>query len=134
MKYNDLIIGAKYEETRLVTTEDVLHFANLSGDFNPVHTNEEHAQNTIFGGRIVHGMLVASYISKAIATDMPGPGAIYMQQNLNFIKPIYHNSFISIVIEVQQLKVDKKIVFLNTSVWMDNILVVQGDAVVKCTD
>jgi 3-hydroxybutyryl-CoA dehydratase len=134
MKFSDLKIGAKFESVIIVTTENVIDFARISGDNNPLHIDDEYSQKSIFKGRIVHGMLIGSFFSKAIASDLPGPGSIYLQQTMNFLKPIYHNSTIKIVIEVKELKPEKNIVYLNTTCWIGIAQVVEGSAIVKCLE
>lgn len=134
MKYSDLYIGQLSKSSKKITSEDVLKFAELSGDFNPIHTHEEFAAKSIFKNRIVHGMLVASFISKVIATDLPGPGTIYLNQVLNFIKPVYHDSEVMIIIEVQSLKSDKKIAFLKTTCLVNDVIVIDGSAIIKILD
>src|SRR5579859_6584456 len=80
----DLAVGMSAAYARTVTEADVILFAGISGDNNPVHMNELYAAQTRFGGRIVHGLLSASFVSTAIASKLPGPGSIYLSQNLAF--------------------------------------------------
>lgn len=134
MKFNELYVGLKFEYFREISTLDVKDFATVSGDFNPVHLDEVFAATTPFKSKIVHGMLVGSIISMLIATELPGPGSVYLNQTLDFLHPIYHNSIVKIIIEVEKLKEDKKIVFLYTNCWVGDIQVINGKAVVKCLD
>jgi 3-hydroxybutyryl-CoA dehydratase len=134
MNFSELLIGMKFESVSVVTTENVLEFARISGDTNPLHIDEEYSQNSIFNGRIVHGMLIGSIFSKIIASDLPGPGSIYLHQTMNFLKPIYHDSSIKVIIEVEKLKPEKNIVFLKTTCWIGNTQVVDGSAIVKCIE
>jgi len=131
MKYIDLYIGQHCKSMIKIKTEDVLKFAELSGDFNPIHTDEDFAAKSIFKKRIVHGMLVASFISKAIATNLPGPGTIYLNQVLNFIKPVFHDSEVDVIVEVLSLKPDKKIALLKTTCTVNDVIVIDGSAIVK---
>jgi len=87
-RLEDLVVGmtAAYEHT--VTERDVVSFADVSGDHNPVHLDEAYARSTRFKGRIVHGMLSASFLATAIASRLPGPGTIYLTQNLSFRAPV----------------------------------------------
>jgi 3-hydroxybutyryl-CoA dehydratase len=82
--YEDLRLGQSAAYARTVTEADIVLFAGISGDTNPVHINEEFASGTMFSGRIAHGMLTASLISTVIGTKLPGPGAIYVSQTLRF--------------------------------------------------
>ena len=84
----DLTEGMTAAFGKTVTDADVLMFAGVSGDTNPVHLNEEFAIGTPFGGRIAHGMLTASLISTVFGTKLPGPGCIYLSQTLKFLAPV----------------------------------------------
>jgi 3-hydroxybutyryl-CoA dehydratase len=84
----DLALGLSVERVRVVREEDVAAFAAVTGDDNPVHLDEAFAAGTIFKGRVAHGMLAAGYISALLAAELPGPGAIYLSQTLDFKRPI----------------------------------------------
>ena len=86
--FDELEIGTKGSLTRTLTEQDLLLFAKVSGDTNPVHLDEAFAAETQFEGRIAHGMWTASLISCALATEMPGPGGIYLGQELKFLRPV----------------------------------------------
>ncbi|MEZ5775901.1 MAG: MaoC family dehydratase [Hyphomicrobiaceae bacterium] len=88
MYFEDLSVGAESELVRTVSEQDIIGFAEVSGDFNPVHIDAEYAAGTIFKERIAHGMLTASYISAIFGMRLPGPGAIYVSQTLNFRAPV----------------------------------------------
>lgn len=132
MEYKDLQVGTSFSTKKVITLADVKKFAELSGDYNPVHLDEDFASKSIFKKPIIHGMIIGAIFSKAIASDLPGPGSIYLNQELNFLKPVYHNSELEILIEVNALKPEKKIVFLSTVCKVNDELVVKGSAVVKC--
>lgn len=83
-----------------ITEADINHFVDLSGDRNPIHTDEEYARKSIFKGRIAPGMLVASYISAVIGNELPGPGAIYLEQNLRFDAPVYIGDVITVLVRI----------------------------------
>ena len=134
MKFHEITIGLKYEGSHFITSADVTEFARLSGDSNPIHIDDTYAQKSIFKEKIVHGMFVGAFISKTIASKMPGPGSIYLNQTMNFLKPVFHNSDVLIRIEVESLKEDKKIVFLKTTCWVSGELVIDGTAIVKCLE
>ncbi|WP_374499311.1 MaoC family dehydratase, partial [Zoogloea sp.] len=87
-KFEDLAVGQSGVYARTVTEADILAFAGVTGDFNPVHVNEELASASMFGGRIAHGMLSAGFISTVFGTKFPGPGSIYLSQTLKFKAPV----------------------------------------------
>lgn len=132
MRYDELYIGMCHEEVQHISTNDVLNFAKVSKDANPLHLDEEFVKNTIFKKPIVHGMLIGAFFSKVIATDLPGAGSVYINQDLTFLKPIYHNCDITIKVVVVELKEAKKIVILKTECFVNGLLSVDGKAVVKC--
>ena len=84
----DLSVGMSAVYARTVTETDIVLFSGVSGDSNPVHMNELYARGTIFKTRIVHGMLTASFLSTVIGSKLPGPGSIYLSQNLRFRAPV----------------------------------------------
>lgn len=123
--------GQKGEFSKTITEYDVYGFAGISGDFNPVHINKIKASESIFSERIVHGILVLSYISTVIGMYMPGPGTIYMQQNSKFIKPVYIGDTITAVVEIAKIN-EKGHAELITEVWnQTNEKVLIGEALVK---
>lgn len=132
MKFEDIRIGDRKVYHEFISTEDVQAFSNVTGDKNPVHLDGEYARISIFGDRIIHGMIVGSLYSKLIASDFPGPGSIYLHQSLDFIKPIFHNSFLTIKFKVINIKVEKKIVEIETLCFVDKSVAVKGTAIVKC--
>jgi acyl dehydratase len=83
-----------------ISKELVKSFASITGDFNPIHLDEDYAKSTRFGKTIVHGMLLSSFFSKIIAMDYPGEGSIYLSQTLNFLKPCYVGDTISVHIKL----------------------------------
>ena len=87
-RFEDLQVGMEATIERKVKDSDVTSFADVSGDHNPIHLDAKYAAKTMFGGCITHGMLTASYISAAFAMELPGPGAIYVSQTLNFKAPV----------------------------------------------
>ncbi len=86
--FEDLALGMRETISKTVENEDVIGFAELSGDRNPIHLSEHFARKTRFGGRIVHGLYTASLISAVIGMRLPGPGAVYISQTLNFLGPV----------------------------------------------
>ena len=85
---NDLQVGMTDVYVRTVTETDIIQYSQISGDDNPIHMNEEFARQTVFNGRIAHGMLTCGYISAVLGTKLPGPGCAYINQNLNFRAPV----------------------------------------------
>lgn len=125
-------IGQKASLEKVFSDEDVRTFARISLDRNPVHLNEEYAENTIFKGRIVHGFLSGSLISAIIGTIMPGEGTIYLNQTMNFRKPVRIGEKIKATVEVIGIKEEKNILTLNT--YCENErgeIVIEGSAIVK---
>ncbi len=86
--FADLAVGMTVSIENTVTDQDVVDFARVSGDYNPLHMDEAYASTTQFKGRIAHGALSASYISAILGNDLPGPGAVFMELNLKFVRPV----------------------------------------------
>ncbi len=129
MKYEE---GETFSKKFLITEHKVESFALITGDVNPIHLDQEYAKSTVFKKRISHGMLVASCISNVIANDLPGPGSIYLSQNLNFKKPVFLGDMVNVVVEITKIKEEKKIMFLKTQCLDDEEdIVIDGEAVVK---
>lgn len=107
-------------------------FAGVTGDFNPAHVNADYAKNTFFKTRIAHGMLTASFISTVIGTMLPGPGTIYMGQEVRFLAPVKFGDTVTAIVEVAEIIADKKRVRLKTyCVNQENTTVVDGEALVS---
>lgn len=132
MTFNDLTIGQSASLQKTFSAADVTMFAGVSLDVNPVHMSEGFAKTTMFGKRIIHGMLTASLISAVLGNQLPGPGTIYLGQELKFLAPVYVGDDITATVEIIELREDKKIVKLNTTcVNQDGKTVVSGIATVK---
>lgn len=86
--FTDLAVGMTVSIQNTVTEQDIVDFARVSGDHNPLHMDEEYAKQTQFGGRIAHGALSASYISAVLGNDLPGPGAVFLELSLKFVRPV----------------------------------------------
>ncbi|WP_017777636.1 MaoC family dehydratase [Paraburkholderia kururiensis] len=129
----DLLVGMSAQFMKTLTERDVFLFAGASGDRNPVHLDEEYAKRTRFGGRIAHGMLSASVISAAIAARLPGPGSIYLSQNLNFRQPVRIGETVCATVTVKEILASRKRAVLETICEVGGRIVVQGDAVVLAT-
>jgi acyl dehydratase len=123
-------VGAKATLTRTITNEMVVAFADLVGDHNPVHLDEAFAATTRFGRRIAHGLLVAGLISTVLASDLPGPGTVYLSQTLQFKAPVYLGDTVTVTVEVVKAREDKSIVTLATVCTnQDGKTVIEGEAV-----
>jgi len=110
---------------------DIKKFAEVSGDRNPIHLDEEFAKKTFFQGRIAHGMLSAAFISTVLASKLPGPGSIYLKQEIIFKRPIRIGDAITVAVEVIDKDDEKESVILKTTcINQDNELVVDGKATV----
>ncbi|PMD73872.1 MaoC family dehydratase [Companilactobacillus nuruki] len=128
---NELKVGMSGSVSKRITEDDVNTFAKVTGDYNPMHVDEEFAKSTQFHKRIAHGMLSAGMISACLGTKMPGPGAIYLNQSLRFDKPVYFGDVL--VATVTVVKVEQKahfqIVTLSTIVTnQDGEKVTEGEA------
>lgn len=113
----DIYVGQKAEASKCFTMEDVLQFAQLSGDNNPLHVDEAYAEQGRFGRCVVHGILVSGLISKVLGTQLPGEGSIYLEQNLSFRKPVYVGDTVTARIRITEIRQEKKIVILETNVY-----------------
>ncbi|MBD9512884.1 MaoC family dehydratase [Pseudomonas sp. PDM22] len=126
--YEELEVGQKANFQRSVTERDIQLFAEVSGDRNPVHLDAEYAATTQFKERIAHGMLTGALISAAIATTLPGPGTIYLGQNLSFTRPVKLGDELTVELEVLE-KLPKNRVRISTTVLnQDGKAVVKGEA------
>jgi len=128
---DELVIGQKASFCKHVTEQDVVLFAAVSGDVNPVHLDEAFAKETRFGGRIAHGMLSGAVISAALAMELPGPGVIYLGQTLRFTRPVRIGDQVTANLEVTGIRADKGIVTLACEVTnQQDKVVVSGEATV----
>src|SRR6266852_396010 len=125
-------IGTRAEYVRIITEDDIVRFAEVSGDHYPVHLDAEYAASTPFGGRIAHGMLSAAFISTVLGNELPGPGTIYLGQTLKFLAPVRIGDTITASVEVIAVREEKRIVTLRTECTnQDGVVVVTGEAVTK---
>jgi 3-hydroxybutyryl-CoA dehydratase len=126
----DLSLGQSAERTHVVSEADITAFAEVSGDFNPVHMDEAFAQTTQFKGRIAHGMLSAAYISALIAGELPGAGSIYMSQSLRFRRPVRIGDEVVTKVTVTEIDERRARVTLTTECSVDGAVVLDGEALV----
>jgi len=126
------IVGQEAVIVKSFSEKDVDNFSEVSGDNNPVHLDEDYAKDTIFKKRIVHGFLYGSLISAVIGTKMPGPGSIYLHQEMNFKKPVYLNESVTALVRITGFKPEKSLIFLDTFCYKnDNEIVIEGKAIIK---
>ncbi len=128
--FEDLQVGQRETLMKTVMDDDVIAFADLSGDRNPVHLSDHFARKTRFGERIVHGLYTASLISTVIGMYLPGPGAVYLSQTLNFRGPVKIGDVINVVVEVQELTEKGRRVKLHCECLVDGKVVLDGEALV----
>ncbi len=133
MDYDKINVGDSAEISKRFLKKDVVDFANLSMDDNPVHLDEEYAKKTIFKKNIVHGMLVSSLVSSLLGTKLPGKGTIYMKQTLNFLKPVYIGEECTAQVRVLSKKDASHVLVLGISITKNKgeTEVISGEAVVK---
>ena len=126
-----LSIGDTAEITKTIEQSDIDAFAQVTGDHNPVHVDEEFAKTTRFGQRIAHGMLTASLISAVLANKLPGEGSVYLGQTLQFVAPVFPGDEITARVTVREVREDKPILKLETvCVNQRDELVIRGEATV----
>lgn len=132
MTFSELKIGQKASVQKTFTAADVTAFAGISLDVNPIHMSDKYAESTIFGKRIVHGILTSGLISAVLANKLPGPGTIYLGQELKFTAPVYLGDDITATVEIVEIREDKKIIKLDTTCTnQDGKKVITGLATVK---
>ena len=107
-------IGQSASFARTITEADVVQYAGLSGDFNPIHVDREYARGTRFGQRIAHGLLTTSLLSNVLGMRLPGPGAVYMEQTLRFVRPVFIDDTITATVEVTGYDAAKGNITLRT--------------------
>ena len=131
MTIQEMKIGDHASVTKTVSETDVYLFAGITGDLNPAHTNEVAASKTMFKTRIAHGMLGAGFISAVLGMYLPGPGTIYMGQELKFTKPVHIGDTVTATATVEEIILEKNRVILDTTfVNQDGEVVIKGKATV----
>ena len=128
MVFEDIAIGQSAEFTKTVTEADIMGFAYISGDRNPVHLDEAYAQSTPFKGRIAHGMLSAAFISTVFGMHLPGPGCIYVAQSLKFKAPVRIGDAVTARCEVIGLAPEKRLATFRTTCKVAGRTVIDGEA------
>lgn len=129
---DQLQVGDSAEFAKTVSETDIYLYAGITGDFNPAHVNEDYAKNTFFKTRIAHGMLTAGFISAIIANQLPGPGTIYLKQELSFLAPVHIGDTITARVEILELNAEKNRVRLKTTCSnQDGVTVLEGFGLVS---
>ena len=126
----DLKVGQSAMFGRTVTEADIAAFAGVSGDTNPIHLHEGFAKGTRFGQRIAHGMLSGSFISTVIGTKLPGPGAVYISQTMNFMAPVIIGDTITAIATITAIDAQRRRVTLKTQCLNGDKVVIDGEATV----
>ncbi|NNG06080.1 MAG: MaoC family dehydratase [Inquilinus sp.] len=126
----DLAVGMSASFAKTLTDADIILFSGVSGDTNPVHLNEEYARETLFKGRISHGMLSAGFISAVLGTKLPGPGAIYISQSLRFTAPVRAGDTVTARCTVTEIVPEKRRAVLKTECLVGGKVVIDGEATV----
>ncbi|MEP0549096.1 MAG: MaoC family dehydratase [Rhodothermales bacterium] len=127
---NDIKVGDTARFTKTITQADVTLFAGITGDFNPLHIDHEHAKKTRFGQPVVHGALLVGFVSTVVGMQLPGPGALYVSQSLAFKKPVFIGDTITAEAEVVE-KMDEKnrVRFATRCLDQDGEVVAEGESV-----
>ena len=128
--FEDIEEGMKDAYAKTITNADIITFAGISGDTNPVHLNHEFASETMFEGQIAHGMLTASFISTVIGTKLPGPGCIYVSQNLRFKAPVKVGDTVTATCTVRKKIPEKHMIEMKTVCSVGGKPVLDGDATI----
>ncbi len=123
---SEIAIGDQASFTKTITEQDVETFGEITEDKNPAHFDEEYAKATMFKTRISHGMFVGSLFSKVFGMDLPGPGAIYLNQSLSFRKPVFFNDTITVKVVVKEMNVERNRVYFDCIATNQH-----GDVVIK---
>ncbi len=129
---DELKVGETAEFAKTVAEADIYLYAGITGDLNPAHVNEAYASHTFFKTRIAHGMLAAGFVSAVLGTQLPGPGSIYMKQDLRFLAPVRIGDTITARVEVVEIVEEKNRVRLRTTCEnQEGTMVLDGEAIVS---
>jgi len=126
--FDDLAVGMIEVFSKTITEADLLMFAGVSGDTNPLHLDEDFASRTMFESRIAHGMLTGSLVSTVLGTKLPGPGAVYISQQLKFLAPVRIGDTVIARAEVGELNPERRRVRMITTCWVGETKVLDGEA------
>lgn len=128
---NSFEVGQKASFGKTITETDIYNYAGICGDFNPVHVNKKEAEKSIFGRQVAHGMLVSSFISTVLGMYLPGPGTIYMGQNLKFLAPVYVGDTVTAEVEIVEISEKGNAKLLTNIMNQEGKVVISGEAYVK---
>ncbi len=128
--FEDMEEGMEDAFAKTITNADIITFAGISGDTNPVHLNHEFASETLFEGRVAHGMLTASFISTVIGTKLPGPGCIYVSQDLRFKAPVKVGDTVTATCTVTRMIPEKRMIEMETICSVGGKTVLDGQATI----
>ena len=131
LHFEDLSVGLTETLTKVVSSADVVGFAEITGDRNPIHLSEHFAAKTPFGTRIAHGLYTAGLISALLGTRLPGPGAVYIAQSLNFRAPVKIGDTVEVTVTVEELMPEKSRALLACACKVGDTVVLDGEALVK---
>lgn len=131
LSYSDINEGNVYSFNRKISKQDVMDFAKLSGDFNPLHVDAEFGKKSQFKGNIVHGMLLSSLFSTLVGMHCPGEKSLYMSQTLKFRQPIYYDDNVVVKGTVTEKNDSIKIVTIKTEILKEGKIAIDGEAKVK---
>jgi 3-hydroxybutyryl-CoA dehydratase len=129
--FEDLAVGMTERLAKTIASSDVVGFAEVTGDRNPIHLSEHFAARTPFGTRIAHGLYTASLISAVLGTRLPGPGAVYISQTLHFRAPVKIGDTVEVTVAVAELVPDRRRARLTCTCMVDGEVVLDGEALVK---
>lgn len=126
----DMNIGQKAEYSKMISQQDVVRFAELTGDMNPLHLDEEYAAGTMFRKPVVHGAMLSGLISAVLGMKLPGPGALYASQELKFLKPVFIGDTVTAFAEIKEIFKENNRVIFRTGCTNQNLdLVAEGISV-----
>lgn len=128
LSITDFQLGMTANISRTFTSDDVIKFAELSGDNNPVHLDDEYAKTTMFGARIVHGALASSLFSTLFANTLPGPGCIYLKSENKYLKPIYLDEEVTFTVKIVAINEERKRIIFDTAALFRNEKAIVGSA------
>ncbi len=130
LAFSEITVGSQYSFNKAFSNDDILTFANLTGDFNPLHVNPTHNKK-IFEKNIVHGMLIGGLFSTLVGMHCPGRNCLYLSQEIEFMKPIYPNQVVSVLGTVINKVQALKILTIKTEILIDGITFIKGQAKVR---
>lgn len=128
MEVRTLFIGQSESYTQTISDADIKAFSSISGDKNPVHMSDEYAENSQFKKRIAHGLMSTSYFSALFGMKLPGPGCVYLSQNLKFLKPVYIGDTVTAKITIIKLNKRSGRITFETVCFVDDDPVITGEA------